>query len=404
MTTGLKGDVGRAVDSEYRAVVPANREQLRIGLALSGGGMRAAVFHLGVLSRLAADGLLDSVSFLSTVSGGSLVTGLVYALSGNRWPTDDEYEAVILPEARRLTTTVDVQRAALAQLLRKPWRFASPGRWANALSEVLAQRWNVNGVMKDLPEKPRWVVNATSYETGKNWRFIRHRMGDYQSGYTSYPPVPVADAMAASAGYPMLIGFLELDTAHYSWWRYKGASSETEPHEPRIRRMHLWDGGVYDNLGTEALIKPGKGFRQGFNFLVVSDASTSLDEGKHYLIVQQARRLLSIAMDQVRSLRTRTVFEHFGRHPGSGVYLLMAKTAREALSDAAIAEEVIEGVVANCMTDAEAREAAGFPTNLRKLKEPEFDRIHRHGWQVADCNLRVHRPDLFTDIPEAKRP
>jgi NTE family protein len=404
VTTGSEGGAGRVAEGDFRAVVPTDREQLKIGLALSGGGMRAAVFHLGVLGRLAADGLLESVSFLSTVSGGSLATGLIYTLSGNRWPTSDEYDAVVLPEARRLMTTVDVQRAALVQLLRKPWRFASPGRWANALSEVLEQRWDVRGVMKDLPEKPRWVVNATSYETAKNWRFIRDRMGDYRSGYTSYPPVPVADAMAASAGYPVLIGFLELDTADYTWWRYKGSTGETEPHEPRTRRVHLWDGGVYDNLGTEALIKPGTGFREGFNFLVVSDASTALDEGKSYLIVQQARRLLSIAMDQVRSLRTRTVFEHFGRHPGSGVYLLMAKTVREALSEAGISEDVIEGVVARCMTDAEAREAAEFSTNLRKLKVAEFDRIHKHGWQVADCNLRVHRPDLFTDVPEVKRP
>jgi NTE family protein len=151
-------------------------------------------------------------------------------------------------------------------------------------------------------------MNATSYETGKNWRFIRHRMGDYLSGYVSDPSVSVADPMAASAGYPLAIGFLELDTAGYSWWRYEeGSTSETYPHKPETRRLHLWDGGVYDNLGTEALIKPCQGFREGFNFLVVSDTSTALDIGKRYLIVQQARRLLSIAMDQIRSLRTRMI-------------------------------------------------------------------------------------------------
>lgn len=404
MTTNSERGAGQPADGDFRDAVPSNRGELRIGVALSGGGMRAAVFHLGVLGRLAADGLLKNVSFLSTVSGGSLVAGLVYTLSGNRWPTSHQYDTVVLPEARHLLTTVDVQRAALVQLLRRPRRLVSPGRWANALSEVLELRWGITGLMKDLPENPRWVVNATSYETGKNWRFIRHRMGDYRSGYVSYPPVPVADAMAASAGYPVLIGFLELDTADYRWWRYRGSTGETEPHQPSQRQVHLWDGGVYDNLGTEALIKPGKGFRKGFNFLVVSDASTALDEGKRYLIVQQARRLLSVAMDQVRSLRTRMVFEHFGRHPGSGVYLLMAKTAREALAEAEIAEEVIERVVVGCAPDAEAREAAGFPTNLRKMKESEFDRLYRHGWEVADCNVRAHRPDLFAELAPERRP
>jgi NTE family protein len=49
----------------------------RIGLALSGGGIRAAVFHLGVLRRLAFERLLESVSVVSTVSGGSLVAAAI---------------------------------------------------------------------------------------------------------------------------------------------------------------------------------------------------------------------------------------------------------------------------------------------------------------------------------------
>ena len=43
----------------------------RIGLALSGGGVRAATFHMGVLRRLAAEALLERISIISTVSGGS---------------------------------------------------------------------------------------------------------------------------------------------------------------------------------------------------------------------------------------------------------------------------------------------------------------------------------------------
>jgi NTE family protein len=45
---------------------------MQIGLALSGGGIRAAVFHLGVLRRLAEQEFLENVSQISTVSGGSL--------------------------------------------------------------------------------------------------------------------------------------------------------------------------------------------------------------------------------------------------------------------------------------------------------------------------------------------
>jgi NTE family protein len=59
---------------------------MKLGIALSGGGFRATVFHLGSLARLAESGQLEDVTFLSTVSGGSLCIALVYALNNYQWP------------------------------------------------------------------------------------------------------------------------------------------------------------------------------------------------------------------------------------------------------------------------------------------------------------------------------
>ncbi len=44
----------------------------RIGFALSGGGFRAAAFHLGVMSKLRALGLRDKIDHPSCVSGVSI--------------------------------------------------------------------------------------------------------------------------------------------------------------------------------------------------------------------------------------------------------------------------------------------------------------------------------------------
>jgi Patatin-like phospholipase len=44
----------------------------RIGLALSGGGFRATLFHLGVTRFLFENGLLNQVKLVSAVSGGSI--------------------------------------------------------------------------------------------------------------------------------------------------------------------------------------------------------------------------------------------------------------------------------------------------------------------------------------------
>ena len=48
----------------------------KLGLALAGGGFRASLFHVGVLRRLAELDLLRYVEVLSTVSGGSVVGAL----------------------------------------------------------------------------------------------------------------------------------------------------------------------------------------------------------------------------------------------------------------------------------------------------------------------------------------
>src|SRR3712207_1443974 len=46
-----------------------------IGLAMSGGGFRAMLFHAGALMRLNELGLLSKIERISSVSGGSIAAG-----------------------------------------------------------------------------------------------------------------------------------------------------------------------------------------------------------------------------------------------------------------------------------------------------------------------------------------
>ena len=75
---------------------------MQISLALSGGGFRASVFHLGVLARLARENHLEDVILLSTVSGGSLGAGLIYSLNGVQWPGSQVYLKHVFPKANML--------------------------------------------------------------------------------------------------------------------------------------------------------------------------------------------------------------------------------------------------------------------------------------------------------------
>ena len=58
--------------------VPRTAFMGKVGLALSGGGFRASLYHLGVLARLAELDVLRSVEVLSCVSGGSILGAYYY--------------------------------------------------------------------------------------------------------------------------------------------------------------------------------------------------------------------------------------------------------------------------------------------------------------------------------------
>ena len=365
---------------------------MKVALALSGGGVRAAVFHCGVLQRLALDGLLESTTFVSTVSGGSLVVGLILCQNGHRWPGSEEFLEAVLPSVRARLTTATLQWSYAWRSVVLPWRLAR-GR-THVLASQLEAQWGICGTMQDAPETPRWMVNATCYETGRNWRFSRRRMGDYVTNYVLKPATPIADAIAASAAVPGAIGPLAIRSDDYDWHRYE--KGQLVAGSTPAKRYALWDGGVYDNLGVESLFKPGGGFRDGFDFLVVSDASAplSLDIGRVKPVLmpwRRALRLVDVATEQVRGLRARALIAEFQRSPAAGVYVRIGNTVEmvyRAVRRKAPAGEHLEEV--------DVARAERFKTTLRRLSGEEFELLRRHGFEVANATLATRQADRFS--------
>jgi predicted acylesterase/phospholipase RssA len=65
----------------------------KIGLALSGGGFRATLFHLGLVRFLHDTGILSNVSHITAVSGGSIIAAHL-GLNWNRYTgSADEFHA-----------------------------------------------------------------------------------------------------------------------------------------------------------------------------------------------------------------------------------------------------------------------------------------------------------------------
>lgn len=225
-------------------------------------------------------------------------------------------------------------------------------------------------------------------------------MGDYTVGHVLNPSLPVAAAAAASAAFPGLIGSLVLQTSEYQWRRYESDQTTTVPTSPKYKVLHLWDGGVYDNLGVEALFKSNRAvrYREGFNFLLVSDASGFLSDPRRSLY-RRAKRLVEIPAEQVRGLRARDIVHNFQMSPGSGAYLRLGGTAESIFRAAGSTADAAERAIAACLPKTDVTRAAAEGTHLDRLRGEVFDLLCRHGWEVADCTLQSRCPDLISHQP-----
>jgi hypothetical protein len=272
-------------------VTPAPERDLVVGVALSGGGSRAAVFGaagLEALARLRGPGgasVLDQVTHLSSVSGGSL-TASYYAM---KKPTKET--AILGPDG---VLTHDYQtffagfKDKVSQNFESAllWRQIESFRWilnpalaAQSLTELFTERLLGPATFGDLGareargDSPRLIVNTTLYNNGR--RFVLttlppetfrydffqdlRRSLDKRGQPAEYPPILVrrwesilpltpldlkmdpcplslAAAVTGSASFPPLVGPITFGVGEEElYW-------------------HTGDGGLYENSGAESLL------------------------------------------------------------------------------------------------------------------------------------------------------
>lgn len=239
-------------------------ERLRLGqisMGLSGGGTRAAGFHLGAFSYLNRVGLMQDVAIISSASGGSIVNA-TYAMACARGWTFDTYLDWII----RKLQVAEMMEWVLQELSEgKPKNLSGRRSMVVALAEVYDRHFFEGFRLGELIDKPpghlrEVVINATDFRTGLGFRFQRH--DPIGNGRTHIEPsqvrnVRLADVMAASSCLP---GGLEpfFFPEDFVW---EGAEAQRDAASIRARMRNLgvdavplMDGGIYDNQGLESLI------------------------------------------------------------------------------------------------------------------------------------------------------
>ena len=110
------------------AAMPAEFDSVRVGVALSGGGYRAALVHAGVVDALGQLGV--PVTHLSSVSGGSII-GSFLSVGGS---PKDFLQAVAAGRFRMTRDLMAVQNLLrLPSPARAPTRRPSASRWPRCL-------------------------------------------------------------------------------------------------------------------------------------------------------------------------------------------------------------------------------------------------------------------------------
>ncbi len=343
--------------------------QPSIALVLSGGGIRAMVFHLGVLRLLAERGMLERVTRISTVSGGSLLVGLIFQECQLAWPSSEAFLSQVYPALRSKLCSRSLQWGAARQLLR-PANLRFILSRANLLARALSVEWGITRKLTDLPRMPEWSINGTTAENGKRFRFKAAELGDYELGYAPPGNFPLANAIAVSAAFPGGFGPLTLDASKFTWKRRPWGAPEGSEQVVDIgyRRLHLYDGGVYDNLGLEPFFDAGRGrSKLSGECIVVSDAGAPLAPGFSFGAFNMFRliRVADIMADQAHALRVRTFATYLQAERGRGAFAYIGMPLTS---------------VGTCES---AEYAARFPTTLRRLDVDEFDRIASHGYHVT---------------------
>ena len=289
-----------------------------VALCLSGGGYRAMVFHLGVLWRLNDARLLGRLSTVSSVSGGSVTAAALAARWGDLALDGTGYapgfvEHVVEPVRRLARQGIDVASVLGGAL--SPWDTASE-RVVDAYREHLFG----DATLQDLPDEPRFVINATNLESGALLRFTKRYLADYRVGRVHSPRVPLAAAVAASSAFPPFLSPCRAGPAGRGLGRRRGQRPGAPPSTAAGSRSAT--GASTTTSAWRPLEAAPDGPRQRRRWAgSPRTPRPPSDWGRHLV------RVLGVIDNQVRSLRKRQMIEAYREASGRGPTSASAATS-----------------------------------------------------------------------------
>lgn len=377
------------MSSDTSKVIRPPDSAAEIGLCLSGGGFRAALYGLGVVKYLAEADLLSRLTVVSAVSGGSVAA----AVLADRWPelrragfSLQAFETAVEAPLHAALAATNVRNAAIGRWVTSrlsPWA-ASRG---SAMGAVVAQRLLRATTVSDLDPGLQVLLTSTDLSSGRAFRVSQQFAGNYDYGYTSETgQLQLGRVVAASAAVPGLFPPQYLTT--------EGLGLKNAP-----AKLALVDGGVYDNLGLEWFQGWGSGRPETARrpgFLMVADASGPFQRTDKTLRgLKAVARTRDIQYVQTRNTRIRWLVERLEAGTWQGAYLAAAKGPRRyrLVNGTPVDPAYYSGSLPDEFTQA----LAGLRTDLDRFLPEESRLLSYHGYWSAHARLAALYPNLAVE-------
>lgn len=379
----------------FAAALPLPREKRphELGLCLSGGGYRAALFHLGAMRRLDELGVLSRVETFASVSGGSIALAQLATHRRNLgadWPRAGERVLRFEEEVAQPLRAFVQQDIRTGSVLRG----LDPRRWRdeNAGSAALVDHYARGpglGQLDDIESPPRFVFCATDLRFRDQWVFDtgKKRVGSSRAGYAPLSPEwTLARAVGASSCLTPAFRAMRLTLSPVA---FQGGSYQGPDREALVSTIHLADGGFYDNLGIEPLWRDHRS-------VLVSNAAPSLSVVPPFGLVWRSLRIAVTLLEQATDVRKRWLIQGYLARDYEGAYWGIASfpssyPAFDADAPEGYPNQLIERFISQVRID------------LDVFSEGEIAVLENHGYLMAGIAARSHLPTEWLD-PNAPAP
>lgn len=300
-------------------------DDLKIGLTFSGGGYRAATFHLGVLSYLDSvkveeHTLLEGVTALSTISGGT-ITGLRYMLGLSRGESVHE----IFRDLYDFLLNTDLVTLALDNL--SVYGKEQQASLIRTMSGIYNRELFKGAVLGELMAKlgeghiSHFSANATDFTNGLPFRFQITEKIDGASG-TPYEYglignekiqlsretatyIRLSDILACSSCFPS--GFEPMIfPSDFVWKDFEAV----KPFFDGMESVGIMDGGIVDNQGMEPVLLAEQQMKRScpqrddkcLDLIIVSDVSSPYMDAYKPSNIRLSKVVRLLSLNKVSSM------------------------------------------------------------------------------------------------------